>query len=181
MNEKIFEQMEVLKELLVCGKELCVFGTKDNPLFLAVEVARMIDYSNGNTDQMINCLDDDEKKLMVPYNLRDQRGGNKKPVWFITEFGLYEVLMHSNKPIAKTFRRAIKNILFALRQEHEQVTEESFYEVGSYYEQWLSWTHLRDDMGYPEVPFEEWIKRLPGVIDVEKEMRVYHEKINTRV
>lgn len=172
MNEKVFEQMEVLKELLVCGKELCVFGTKENPLFLAVEVAKFIDYGNGRASEMIQNLDNDEKLLTIV-----SRAGQNREMWFITEFGLYEVLMQSRKPIAKTFRRAIKNILFALRQEHETVTEESFYEVGTYYEQWKGWIDLREDMGYDVIPFKDFLKKLPGVVNIEAEMKDYNEKI----
>ncbi|HEQ3812898.1 TPA: hypothetical protein VGT87_000001, partial [Streptococcus pyogenes] len=41
------------------------------------------------------------------------RSGQK--VWFLTEHGLYEVLMRSNKPKAKEFRKAVKNILKEIR------------------------------------------------------------------
>ncbi len=37
-------------------------------------------------------------------------------VWFLTEDGLYEVLMQSRKPIAKEFKRGVKEILKSIRK-----------------------------------------------------------------
>ena len=36
-------------------------------------------------------------------------------MWFLTEDGLYEVLMQSTKPIAKSFKKEVKKILKELR------------------------------------------------------------------
>lgn len=41
-------------------------------------------------------------------------GGNQQ-VWFLTEGGLYEVLMQSRKPIAKQFKKGVKQILHEVR------------------------------------------------------------------
>ena len=41
--------------------------------------------------------------------------GGYQQVWFLTENGLYEVLMQSRKPIAKEFKKGIKKILKELR------------------------------------------------------------------
>lgn len=42
-------------------------------------------------------------------------GGNQQ-VWFLTEDGLYEVLMQSRKPIAKEFKKGVKEILKTIRK-----------------------------------------------------------------
>lgn len=42
--------------------------------------------------------------------------GQDRDVWFLTEDGLYEVLMQSRKPIAKQFKRGVKEILKSLRR-----------------------------------------------------------------
>ena len=36
---------------------------------------------------------------------------NAYSAWFLTEDGLYEVLMHSRKPIAKRFKKQVTGIL----------------------------------------------------------------------
>lgn len=78
-----------------------MYGTFDEPLFLAKDVAEWIE--NSNVSQMLNVVDDDEKGLYNVYTL----GGNQN-VWFLTEDGLYEVLMQSRKPIAKQFKKQVK-------------------------------------------------------------------------
>lgn len=76
-----------------------------NPLFLAKDVAEWIDYSkrsNGTykTDIMLKTVDEEEKiKSIYPANNKGMVQNVES--WFLTEDGLYEVLMQSRKPIAK--------------------------------------------------------------------------------
>jgi prophage antirepressor-like protein len=42
--------------------------------------------------------------------------GQLRKMWFLTEDGLYEVLMQSRKPIAKEFKRQVKIILKDIRR-----------------------------------------------------------------
>ena len=44
-------------------------------------------------------------------------------MWFLTEDGLYEVLMQSRKPIAKEFKREVKRILKSIRRDGMFVTD----------------------------------------------------------
>ena len=37
--------------------------------------------------------------------------GQRREMWFLTEDGLYEVLMQSRKPVAKEFKKKVKNML----------------------------------------------------------------------
>ena len=59
---------------------------------------------------MVQTVDDDEKGIYIVYTL----GGNQDCM-FLTENGLYEVLMLSRKPIAKKFKKEVKRILHDLR------------------------------------------------------------------
>ena len=59
-------------------------------LFLVKDVAEWIE--NKNVSQMLNNIDEDEKGIYNVYTL----GGNQN-LWFLTEDGLYEVLMQSRK------------------------------------------------------------------------------------
>lgn len=108
--------IQVLSETELLGHKFTVYGTAENPLFLAKEVAECIDYakrSNGsyNTTMMLQSVDEEEKVA----NIVDTLGGNQQ-VWFLTEDGLYEVLMQSRKPIAKEFKKGVKEILKSIRK-----------------------------------------------------------------
>ncbi len=107
--------IQVLKQTELLGRQFTVYGTAENPLFLAKDVAECIDYakrSNGsyNTTMMLQSVDEEEKVA----NIVDTLGGNQQ-VWFLTEDGLYEVLMQSRKPIAKQFKKGVKQILHEVR------------------------------------------------------------------
>ena len=60
------EAIKVIAEQNVLGKEFHIYGTIEEPLFLAKDVAEWIDYAktgNGDFDvsKMIKPVDDDEK------------------------------------------------------------------------------------------------------------------------
>lgn len=130
MKEKC-ESLQVVYEKEVLERNFKVYGTPDNPLFLAKDVAEWIDYSWTNakktarkTGQMLETIDEDEKiKMSVnlpSYNVAPQvqtHGGLREntEMWFLTEDGLYEVLMQSRKPIAKAFKKEVKRILKEIR------------------------------------------------------------------
>ena len=118
-------QITVLNNQEVLGQQFTVYGDIDNPLFLAKDVAQMID--NKNVSQMLNVVDDDEK---VIYNVYTP-GGNQD-AWFLTEYGLYEVLMQSRKPVAKQFKKEIKSILKQLRKTGVVITESATQEAIDY-------------------------------------------------
>lgn len=93
-------ELKVLNEQEVLGKQFRVYGTAEEPLFLAKDVAEWIEYDTSSVNKMITNVDDDEKvRKNVP-----TLGGIQES-WFLTENGLYEVLMQSRKPIAKQFKK----------------------------------------------------------------------------
>lgn len=104
MNDlKIIDQREVL------GKDFRIYGTPENPLFLAKDVANWIE--NKQPTQMVELVDEDEKLKCIL-----NTSGQNRQVWFLTEDGLYEVLMQSRKPIAKAFKKQVKHILKTIRR-----------------------------------------------------------------
>ncbi len=114
MNDlKIIEQREVL------GKEFKIYGDFENPLFLAKDVAEWIEYDVSSVNKMIVIVDDTEKVRKTIPTL-----GGSQECWFLTEDGLYEVLMQSRKPIAKEFKREVKQILKSVRKHGLYATEE---------------------------------------------------------
>lgn len=110
--------VEVLTTKEVFGKEFTIYGTVERPLFLAKDVADMIEYSkdskgNYNVSVMLSKVDEDEKTKVFT-NLNNAKVGSN--TWFLTEDGLYEVLMQSRKPIAKEFKKNVKRILKEIRK-----------------------------------------------------------------
>ena len=94
----------------ISGKSFTIYGDVENPLFLAKDVAGWIEHSD--VSKMVLTVDDDEKvQATNPNNIRS--GGQS--AWFLTENGLYEVLMLSRKPVAKQFKREVKRILHEIR------------------------------------------------------------------
>ena len=103
--------LQVIEQREILGKQLTMYGDFENPLFLAKEVAGWIDYDLSSINKMLNSVDEDEKVRNIVPTL----GGNQE-AWFLTEDGLYEVLMQSRKPIAKQFKKEVKTLLKNIRK-----------------------------------------------------------------
>lgn len=111
-------ELKVLNEQEVLGKQFRVYGTAEEPMFLAKDVAGWIEYDTSSVNKMITNVDDDEKvRKNVP-----TLGGIQES-WFLTENGLYEVLMQSRKPIAKQFKKEVKEILKTIRKHGIYATD----------------------------------------------------------
>ena len=102
-------ELQVIKEQEVLGREFKIYGTVQEPLFLAKDVASWIEHTD--LSRMVNLVDDEEKLKRTLYV-----AGQNREMWFLTEDGLYEVLMQSRKPIAKQFKKQVKTILKELRK-----------------------------------------------------------------
>lgn len=123
------ESLTVINEQEVLGRHFRIFGTVENPLFLAKDVAKWIEPSDVST--MMRNVDPDEK---VTNNVCTP--GGVQTSWFLTEDGLYEVLMQSRKPIAKQFKKEVKKILKSIRKNgayirnQENMTPEQLVAAG---------------------------------------------------
>lgn len=102
-------EIDVVSRSTFMGKEIDVYGTAYEPLFKAKDVAEWIGHSD--VSMMMRSVDDDEKVTSIVCT----PGGNQN-AWFLTENGLYEVLMQSRKPIAKQFKKGVKEILKTIRR-----------------------------------------------------------------
>lgn len=102
-------------------RTLDVYSSLDNPIFKASDVAKMIDYSDGNTWKMLEMCEHDEK-LNLPLVVAGQR----RQVSFVNEHGLYNILSQSRKPIARKWRRVIHDELIRLRRSREMTIVEQF-------------------------------------------------------
>ena len=111
------KEIKVIDEREVLEKHFREYGDIENPLFLAKDVAEWIE--NKNVSQMLSNIDEEEKGIYNVYTL----GGNQN-LWFLTEDGLFEVLMQSRKPIAKQFKKEVKKILKQIRLTGGAVIED---------------------------------------------------------
>jgi prophage antirepressor-like protein len=103
-------QLQIIDQREVLGKDFKIYGDFENPLFLAKDVAKWIEHSNSR--MMLQSVDECEKLLVNnPYILTSHQ-----KQWFLNEDGLYEVLMQSRKPIAKQFKKQVKEILKSIRK-----------------------------------------------------------------
>lgn len=120
MGEQV---LTVIQETVILGKRIQMYGSIENSLFLAKDVAEWIDYSKSNgkykVSQMVKTIDDDEKGI---YNVATLRGVQK--CIFLTEDGLYEVCWQSKKPIAKQMKKKIKQYLKSIRLTGAAIDDE---------------------------------------------------------
>lgn len=103
------ENLQIIEKREVLGKEFTIYGDIESPLFKANDVAQWIEHSN--VSRMLESIDDIEKVKCEIGTLT-----NSYSAWFLTEDGLYEVLMQSRKPIAKAFKKEVKTILKEIRK-----------------------------------------------------------------
>ena len=143
--------MNIVGQIRFDGYILDVYDSLDEPYFLAVQISKLIDYSNGRTDEMLNLLEHDEKILVNTSSglTRQQRralareeakvsgtpgrtgsigqSGNPNK-WFVTELGLYNILAQSRKPVARKWRRVVHSNLIMMRKQQQLTIEGQFEE-----------------------------------------------------
>lgn len=102
------EEIRIMHKSALLGKEIDVCGTAEEPLFRASDVAEWLGMSN--VTDMVSRVDQEE---LTKLNLGSRSG----ETWFLTEDGLYEVLMQSRKPIARQFKKGVKEILKSIRRD----------------------------------------------------------------
>ena len=114
-----------IDEREVLGFDFKVYGDVDNPLFLAKDVANWIEH-NKPSEMILNVDDDEKLKAIISHS------GQSREMWFLTEDGLYEVLMQSRKPIAKEFKKKVKEILKELRKGNQVLVNTGNNQVDLY-------------------------------------------------
>ena len=117
--------INIIDEREVLGFDFKVYGDVDNPLFLAKDVANWIEH-NKPSEMILNVDDDEKLKAIISHS------GQSREMWFLTEVGLYEVLMQSRKPIAKEFKKQVKEILKELRKGNQVLVNTGNNQVDLY-------------------------------------------------
>lgn len=103
---KMNNEIQVLKQTELLGRQFEVYGSANEPLFKAKDVADILEVKN--TSVLVQRIEEEE---VTKLNL----GGLQGETLFLTEDGLYEALMQSRKPIAKQFKKGVKQILKEIR------------------------------------------------------------------
>lgn len=98
--------VEIISKSVLMGREIDVYGTPDEPLFKAKDVAEWIGHTNASKMVADAELGEDDYKMVTLSTLT-----NSYSALMLTVDGLYEVLMQSCTPIAKKFKKAVKEIL----------------------------------------------------------------------
>lgn len=111
-------QITVVHKQQLLDNTFTIYGTKEEPLFLAKDVATWIEHSK--VSMMLESIDEEEKLKETILT-----SGQKREMWFLTEDGLYEVLMQSRKPIAKQFKKEVKHILKNIRKHGGHLTDQT--------------------------------------------------------
>ncbi len=110
--------LQVITEREILGQEFKIYGDSENSLFLAKDVAMLIEHSDVST--MLRTVNEDEKLTQTMFV-----SGQNRDCWFLTEDGLYEVLLQSRKPIAKEFKKQVKQILHEIRRHGVYATPQT--------------------------------------------------------
>lgn len=119
--------VKVLTKAEVLSKEFTLYGTVEEPLLLAKDVAEWIEYDLSSINKLVQNVSDEEKVRNIIPTL-----GGEQEVWMLTEDGVYEVLMQSRKPKAKLFKKEVKKILKDIRKTGGYVSNSSVF-VNSYF------------------------------------------------
>jgi len=102
--------MELIKTFVKNSIQLNVYGTFEKPLFMAKEIGSILNMSNIH--EQIRHIDSDWKEFRKTETL-----GGAQQMTFLTEPGLYYLIMRSNKPEAKLFQKwVVTEILPSIRK-----------------------------------------------------------------
>ncbi len=120
------EVLKVVAEKEILGKQIKMYGSIENPYFVASDVAEWLGERDGYT--VARKVDDEEKDTQIVCTL----GGNQKTT-VLTEDGLYDACMLSRKKIAKPLKKEIKKYLKSIRLTGAAIPEGREQEMVNYY------------------------------------------------
>ena len=116
--------MNELKVFNFNGSNVQTILIEDEPYFVGKEVADILGYKNGSRD--INRHVDDEDKLKYQIGT----SGQNRTQIIINESGLYSLILGSDLPSAKEFKRWVtKEVLPTIRKHGAYMTEQKIAEI----------------------------------------------------
>jgi prophage antirepressor-like protein len=109
--------LEVLKEDNFMDDGVKIYGTLQNPLFVANDIAKLLDIKN-----IISTMSEFSENHKVLAKI--QTKGGKQEVNMLTEFGLYKLIFISRKPQALQFQEWVFNVLQQIRLNGYYIRDE---------------------------------------------------------
>ena len=123
-------RMTVVSKEQILGKEVSILGTLNEPLFRAKDVSNWL--GQTNTSQMVMCIPEEIRDEHVK-KIKVQNGATATWVNYLTEFGVYFVLMRSRNKEAVKYQMKIMEILKSIRLKwyavSESITEEQIAQL----------------------------------------------------
>lgn len=120
MSKSILTPLAVPAHLNPENVQVRMAGTPDNPLFCLADVCQVLGLQAPH--MVARGLDSDEK---VQVNTRSQASGipdeperGNPNLWFITESGLYTVLLRSDKVVAKPIQKWVTREVLPCIRKH---------------------------------------------------------------
>lgn len=104
--------------------EVNILWKDGKPLFQANQIAKILDIKNVHSS--LNKFNSNQKVLQIA----DTQGGEQYTT-FLTEAGVYRLLMRSTKPIAQPFQEWFVNILISIREKGKYELKEEIEKVKS--------------------------------------------------
>lgn len=93
------------------AQQVRVITIDDQPYFLAIDICKTLGITRSEV--ALRKLDDDEKLMRKVY-----ASGQERDMWLVNESGMYAMIMRSNKPEAKAFRKWVTSVVLpALRKQ----------------------------------------------------------------
>lgn len=123
--DKSKELIKVIAEKELCGKQFRVWGTPEEPLFLAKDVADWLGYGGGRQagKDMCRNLNKDEKVKYTAWLPRGT-GYQRQVALFVTESGLYTAILESHLPQARPFKKWVTHEVLPCIRKHGYYTKD---------------------------------------------------------
>ena len=104
--------MDIIKSFVLNNSnyEVSILWKDDKPLFRALEIAQVLEIKN--VSDSIKNFDNDEK---LDLDFADPHGRIQQTK-FLTEQGVYRLLMRSNKPNARPFQKWVCDVIVSIRE-----------------------------------------------------------------
>ena len=185
---------EFIKEVFKFeDKKVKIVGTYEEPWFCGRDVCGILEYSNYRV-AIADHVDEEDKQslynIMKTYErvVREIRTtpelNNETKACYITEAGLYDLVMHSRLPNAKRFRKWItKEVLPALRKKGEykihstnDVDENDVDELTKYFEEQLRLE--REQYQQKEELYKQQLEEQQDYISILKDISVSDNQRN---
>ena len=131
--------MKAVKELTECAYKdwnVRVFGTKEEPWFVAIDVLRALGVHPKNISRELKRLDSDEKTVV---NLTTVTG--QKEAWLISEPGFYKVALTAQTEEAKKFQRWVTHEVLP------RIRKYGYYKLTNHERKMAAFRSLAENLG----------------------------------